>query len=111
MSTELIIFLILCTISCIIFFTLACSFYSCMNYTKKINQKINNKYEELLHTLKVNQEYIRYLELICKEDNTLLKESKDILNNNTKALLSIPNYIPNKADFNGQEIKLRHVNK
>lgn len=111
MSTEFIMFLILNIINCIIFFTLACSFYSCVNYIKKINQEINAKYEKIIDMLKINQAYIQYVESTCKQNNALLKESKDVLNHNTKALMSIPNYIPNKADYNGQEIKLRHVNK
>ena len=40
-----------------------------------------------------------------------INTQKDTIDTNTNALMSIPNYIPNKAEYNGQEITLKHIIK
>ena len=43
--------------------------------------------------------------------NKRSEKIKDTIDTNTNALMSIPNYIPNKAEYNGQEITLKHIIK
>lgn len=86
-------------------------FNSYMKYVKKDNKHFKEQYEEIIKVQSTNNEYLKYIERIETENNLILKEIKDTIDTNTNALMSIPNYIPNKAEYNGQEITLKHIIK
>ena len=80
-----------------------------MKYVKEDNKHLKKQYEKILKIQSTNDEYLKYIERIETENNLILKEIKDTIDTNTNALMSIPNYIPNKAEYNGQEITLKRV--
>lgn len=82
-----------------------------MKYVKEDNKHLKEQYEEIIKVQSTNNEYLKYVERIETENNLILKEIKDTIDTNTNALMSIPNYIPNKAEYNGQEITLKHIIK
>ena len=82
-----------------------------MKYVKEDNRHLKEQYEKILKIQSTNDEYLKYIERIETENNLILKEIKDTIDTNTNALMSIPNYIPNKAEYNGQEITLKHIIK
>ena len=82
-----------------------------MKYVNEDNRHLKEQYEKILKIQSTNDEYLKYIERIETENNLILKEIKDTIDTNTNALMSIPSYIPNKAEYNGQEITLKHIIK
>lgn len=95
----------------VMFVVTAYFFNMYMKYVKEDNRHLKEQYEKIIKIQSTNDEYLKYIERIETENNVILKEIKDTIDTNTNALMSIPNYIPNKAEYNGQEITLKHVIK
>ena len=95
----------------VMFVVTAYFFNMYMKYVNEDNRHLKEQYEKILKIQSTNDEYLKYIERIETENNLILKEIKDTIDTNTNALMSIPNYIPNKAEYNGQEITLKHIIK
>lgn len=95
----------------VMFVVTAYFFNTYMKYVNEDNKHLKEQYEKILKIQSTNDEYLKYIERIETENNLILKEIKDTIDTNTNALMSIPNYIPNKAEYNGQEITLKHIIK
>ena len=95
----------------VMFVVTAYFFNMYMKYVNEDNKHLKEQYEKILKIQSTNDEYLKYIERIETENNLILKEIKDTIDTNTNALMSIPNYIPNKAEYNGQEITLKHIIK
>lgn len=106
------IFVIVAIVTTAFMFIVTAYFFNMyMKYVKADNKHLKEQYQEILKIQSTNNEYLKYIERIETENNLILKEIKDTTDTNTNALISIPNYIPNKAEYNGQEITLKHITK
>lgn len=103
---------VICIFIIALMFVITAYFFNMyMKYVKDDNKHLKEQYQEILKIQSTNDEYLNYIDRIETENNLILKEIKDTIDTNTNALMNIPNYIPNKAEYNGQEITLKHIIK